>query len=73
VAGISYEIIKLTARKGDLLLFRALRAPGLWLQRITTQPPEDEMVEVAITALQNAFGEKYDDMVGKEYTAEAIG
>ena len=31
------------------------------------------MIAVAITALQNAFGEKYDEMVGKEYTAEAIG
>lgn len=73
VAGFSYEIIKITARKDKSLFFRALRAPGLWLQRITTQPPENDMVAVAITALQNAFGEKYDEMVGREYTAEAIG
>lgn len=73
VAGISYEIIKITARKDNVLFFRALRAPGLWLQRITTQPPENDMVDVAITALENAFGEKYDEMIGKEYTAEAIG
>jgi hypothetical protein len=31
------------------------------------------MVDVAITALENAFGEKYNEMVGKKYTAEAIG
>ena len=73
VAGISYEIIKITARKDDSLFFRSLRAPGLWLQRITTQPPEDDMVDVAITALQSAFGDKYNEMIGKEYTAEAIG
>ena len=73
VAGISYEIIKITARKDESLFFRSLRAPGLWLQRITTQPPEDDMVDVAITALQSAFGEKYNEMIGKEYTAEAIG
>ncbi|HBN45246.1 MAG TPA: DUF1385 domain-containing protein [Candidatus Marinimicrobia bacterium] len=73
VAGLSYEVIKITARKENVLFFRALRAPGLWLQRITTQPPENDMVAVAITALQHAFGEKYDEMVGREYIAEAIG
>ncbi len=72
VAGISYEIIKITAKKDKSLFFRALRAPGLWLQRITTQPPDDEMVDVAITALKNAFGDKYNEMVGKKYSAEAI-
>ena len=73
VAGISYEIIKITASKDESLFFRSLRAPGLWLQHITTQPPEDDMVDVAITAFQSAFGEKYNEMIGKEYTAEAIG
>ncbi len=73
VAGISYEIIKITAKNDRNIFLRVLRAPGLWLQRITTRPPDDEMVDVAITALENAFGEKYQEMVGKEYTAEAIG
>ena len=72
VAGLSYEIIKITARK-ESLIFRILRAPGLWLQNITTQKPDNDMVEVAIIALKEAFGEKYDEMVGKEYVAEAIG
>ena len=73
VAGVSYEIIKVTARKGDSIIFRMLRAPGLWLQNITTRKPENEMVEVAITALKEAFGDKFDEMSGKEYVAEAIG
>ncbi len=73
VAGVSYEVIKITARKGDSLIFRILRAPGLWLQNITTKKPEDEMVEVAITALKEAFGDQYEEMTGKEYVAEAIG
>jgi len=73
VAGVSYEIIKVTARKGDSIIFRMLRAPGLWLQNITTRKPEDTMVEVAITALKEAFGDKFDEMSGKEYVAEAIG
>ena len=73
VAGVSYEVIKITARKGDSLIFRLLRAPGLWLQNITTKQPEDDMIEVAITALKEAFGDDYDEMTGKEYVAEAIG
>jgi uncharacterized protein YqhQ len=50
-----------------------LKKPGLWLQNITTKQPEDDMVVVSITALKEAFGDKYEEMVGKEYTAEAIG
>lgn len=73
VAGVSYEVIKITARKGDSLIFRMLRAPGLWLQNITTKQPEDDMIEVAITALKEAFGDNYDEMTGKKYVAEAIG
>lgn len=72
VMGLSYEVIKISARNGHRLLFRMLRAPGLWLQRITTKQPEDEMVEVAIAALKAAFGDRYEEMVGKKYTAEAI-
>ena len=73
VAGIGYEVLKISATKGDNILFRALRAPGLWLQNITTKEPEDEMVEVAIEALKSAFGDRYKDVIGKKYVAEAIG
>ena len=73
VAGVSYEVIKIISRKGDNIIFRMLRAPGLWLQNITTKNPEDDMVDVAITALKEAFGDQYDEMTGKEYVAEAIG
>ena len=72
VMGLSYEVIKLSAKNGSSFLVRMLRAPGLWLQNITTRQPEDKMVEVAITALESAFGEQYSEMVGKKYTAEAI-
>ena len=57
----------------DQFIFRILRAPGLWLQNITTRKPEDRMVEVAIVALKEAFGDKFEEMQGKEYVAEAIG
>ncbi|MDC1037652.1 DUF1385 domain-containing protein [Candidatus Marinimicrobia bacterium] len=72
VSGVGYEIIKLSA-KSDSFFFSILKKPGLWLQNITTKQPENEMVSVSITALKEAFGDCYDEMVGKEYTAEAIG
>ena len=54
IAGVSYEIIRFAAKhRGSL--FALMTAPGLWLQRITTQPPSDEMAQCAITALENAM------------------
>jgi len=54
IAGLSYEMIRLAARRrGSLLAF--LTRPGLWLQRITTQPPSDDQLEVAIRALEGAM------------------
>ena len=72
VSGIGYELIKMTS-KNDLFIFRILKAPGIFLQNITTKQPDDEMVEVSITALKNAFGDEYDSFIGKKYKAEAIG
>lgn len=54
VAGISYEIIRYSARHPKSL-FRFVTLPGLMLQKITTKPPEDSQVEVAITALEEAL------------------
>ena len=45
----------------------------LMIEGFAREMPEDEMVEVSIKALEKAFGDRYDEMVGKEYTAEAIG
>ena len=70
VAGVGYEGIKLSERS-DSIFFNIIKKPGLWLQNITTQQPEDDMVEVSITALKEAFGDQYKTMIGKEYTAEA--
>ena len=54
IAGVSYEIIRFAAKhRGSL--FALMTAPGLWLQRITTQPPSDDQVECAITALDQAM------------------
>ncbi|MGE0405179.1 MAG: DUF1385 domain-containing protein [Candidatus Korobacteraceae bacterium] len=54
IAGISYEIIRFAAKRRKSL-FGAMTAPGLWLQRITTQPPADDQVECAIAALDHAM------------------
>jgi len=54
IAGLSYELIRFAAKhRGGLLA--ALTAPGLWLQRITTQPPSNDQVAVAIHALETAM------------------
>jgi uncharacterized protein YqhQ len=54
IAGVSYEIIRFAAKhRGSL--FALMTAPGLWLQRITTQPPADNQVECAIVALNEAM------------------
>lgn len=54
IAGVSYEMIRFAAKHGSSL-FAALTKPGMWLQRITTQPPDDTQVECAITALNEAM------------------
>ena len=54
IAGVSYEIIRFAAKhRGSL--FALMTAPGLWLQRITTQPPSDDQAECAIIALDRAM------------------
>jgi len=54
ITGLSYEVIRYAARRRGGLM-AALTAPGLWLQRITTQPPAGDQTEVAIRALEGAM------------------
>jgi len=55
IAGLSYEVLRLTAKKRAAPLFALLVWPGLMLQKITTQEPTDDMLEVAIVALEEAL------------------
>jgi uncharacterized protein YqhQ len=59
IAGVSYELIrmagKLQQRGRDGGLFKLLTLPGLWLQRVTTKPPANDQVEIAIAALDRAM------------------
>ncbi len=51
ICGLGYELIKFCG-KYDNLLTRIISAPGMWLQKITTKEPSDDMLEVAIAALK---------------------
>jgi uncharacterized protein YqhQ len=52
IAGISYELLKLSSRFRSNAIVQALVYPGLWLQKYTTAPPDDSMLEVALCALK---------------------
>jgi uncharacterized protein YqhQ len=54
IAGISYEIIRLAGRSNNIFV-RIISAPGLWLQRLTTKEPDDDMIEVAIASVEAVF------------------
>lgn len=55
VAGGSYEMLKLSGRMRNHRVVRALIAPGLWIQRITTCEPDDGQLEVALVALRSVL------------------
>ena len=63
VCGLGYELIKLCG-KHDNVLTRIIAAPGLWAQRITTKEPNDDMIEVAIKAIESVIPEDGSDIVG---------
>lgn len=60
VVGIAYEIIKLAGRYSNPLT-RAVSAPGLWLQRLTTFEPDETMLEIAIAAMKPCIPENETD------------
>lgn len=54
IAGVSYEFIRLAGRS-DNVIVNLLSKPGMWLQRITTSEPDDEMIEVGIASVEAVF------------------
>ena len=54
VAGVSYEFIRLAGRS-DNSIINMLSRPGLWMQRLTTKEPDDEMIEVGIASVEAVF------------------
>ena len=55
VAGLSYEIIRVSAKKEGGFIFKMITLPGVWLQNITTKEPDDSQLEVAIEALKESL------------------
>jgi uncharacterized protein YqhQ len=55
IAGIAYEALRLGARFPDSLVMRGLMAPGIWLQKITTQEPDDSQIEVAVASFKEVL------------------
>ena len=56
IAGLSYELLKVSARLKDHPIMRAAVFPGILLQKITTKQPDDKQVEVAIASLKAVQG-----------------
>ncbi len=61
ISGISYEILKLSSKNINHPLVRIFTWPGLSLQRITTQPPNNEQIEVAVVAMKCALNIDFSD------------
>jgi uncharacterized protein YqhQ len=55
IAGLSYEIIRLSAKKESGLVFKLITRPGVWLQNLTTKEPDDRQLEVALVALKESL------------------
>lgn len=78
IAGISYEIIRLAGRS-DNIVVRIISAPGMWMQKLTTKEPDEDMIKVAIASveavfdwkayLKETFGYEVDDSWMQDTTA----
>jgi uncharacterized protein YqhQ len=72
VAGGSYELLKLSGKTKDNRITKIFSAPGIWLQKITTQEPDDSQLEVAIVALENALGKNLSTAEDDKRISEKI-
>ena len=55
IAGVSYEIIKLSSKKRNSRFMKLVMLPGLWLQRLTTREPSKDQIQVAIRSLKEVL------------------
>ena len=60
ITGLSYEFIKY-AGKHDNVFVKILSAPGLWMQKLTTKEPDDDMIEVALEAFKAVITDNPED------------
>lgn len=70
ISGVSYEVLKFSGRNLNHPLVKLMTIPGMALQRITTQPPDDQMVETALVAMKAALDMDYSEYQVREIGAE---
>ena len=56
IAGLSFELLRSSAKHRGNLIYSAVVTPGMWMQRLTTREPNDDQLQVAIEALRVALG-----------------
>lgn len=61
IAGVGFEFL-MYAGKHDNLLTKIATAPGLWMQRLTTREPDDDQIEIGITALKAALCDEFPEL-----------
>ncbi len=71
IIGIGYEFLMCSGNHGNKLV-KILIAPGLWMQRITTQEPDDTMLEVALTSLQAAMPDIFPDFIPPSHVNQSV-
>lgn len=65
IAAVSYEFIRLAGRT-DNVIMNVLSRPGMWIQKLTTKEPEEEMIQVAIISVESVlYGQPYVDAVNQ--------
>ncbi len=67
IGGLAYEAIKLSGKFKDSWIIKPLIWPGLMLQKITTQPPADDQLEVSLAALKAVLTPEADDFAERTY------
>ena len=70
IAAISYELLRFGARHRGNPVVRALFEPGIWVQKITTKQPTDDMIEVAIVSMEQALGADGEELPAGSGTIE---
>ena len=59
ISGVSYEVLRYSGKNLDHPIVKIMTVPGMALQKITTQEPDDEMAEVALVAMKAALDMDY--------------
>src|SRR4029078_12186059 len=71
IAGLAYEALRLGAKYPDSLARRAVMRPGIWMQNITTQEPDDEQIEVAVASFQEVLRREAPGSTGETHQETA--